>query len=86
MSGVGARNTSTIPYRVFDMTMVILKLSIITRQHAIDVPFRKITDVFIFLSQREQRLYNFRFVWVQRDVGLVPIEMPMICWKAFPAK
>ena len=45
----------------------------------------------MFLSRWEQRLYEIRFVWIQKDVGekraqFVPICMPTVCWKTFPAK
>ena len=44
----------------------------------------------MFLSRREQRLYEIRFVWIQKDVGekrgtIRTHWVPTVCWKTFPA-
>ena len=47
---------------------------------------RSLTET-LFLSGREQKLYEYRNMWARRGSQIVPIEMPnSICWKTFPAK
>ena len=40
------------------------------------------------LSRGKQRLYEFRFEWISTKNGaqFVPIRIPTVCWKTFPAK
>ena len=59
------------------------KVWVVNEQYVIDLSICEIElRCLPFLTDREQRLYEFRFVWVQ----FVPLGMSIICLKTFLAK